>query len=82
MFCRKELPYLGYVIMPGTGVKANPKKVESINNIPVPKNRKQLVAFLQSVGFYRSLIPYYNTLTLSTISRNQEFQELAKRRFK
>ena len=63
LFCRKELPYLGYVVMPGKGIKANPKKVAAIVELKKPTNKKELGTFLQSVGFYRKMIPLYNSLT-------------------
>lgn len=62
LFCRKRLSYLGHVIEPGVGVTPNPKLVEAINKITVPKNRKELVTFLQKVSFYRKMIPLHNKM--------------------
>ena len=63
LFCRKELPYLGFIVMPGKGMKANPKKVKAIVDLKKPTNKKELGTFLQSAGFYRKMIPLYNSLT-------------------
>ena len=63
LFCRKELPYLGHVIKPGKGISPNPKKVQAINDMREPKTKKELGTFLQSLSFYRRMIPLFNRMS-------------------
>ena len=62
LFCRRELPYLGHIIEPGKGIKPNPKKVQAIKDLKDPTTKKQLLTFLQSISFYRRMIPCFNRL--------------------
>lgn len=39
------------------GVKIDPKRVEAINNIPLPRNRKEIQVFLGKINFLRRFIP-------------------------
>ncbi len=56
--CCSELKILGYVVNK-YGVKPCPKKVEVIQNTPVPKTRKQMRAFLGLCNFFRRHIKNY-----------------------
>ena len=58
-FVRKELIYLGHVISEN-GLQVNDKKIESIKDYPVPKNRKNVLQFLGVTGFYRNFIHSYS----------------------
>lgn len=60
LFCRKRLPYLGHVIEAGKGISPNPKKVQSINDMREPTTKRELGTFLQSLSFYRRMIPLFN----------------------
>ena len=75
LFCRKELPYLGHVIQPGKGISPNPKKVQAIRDMKEPKTKKQLGTFLQSLSFYRRMIPLFNRMSspLRTKYNNKKF---------
>jgi len=53
-FGREELEYLGYWITQ-EGIKPLSKKVEAINNLAVPRTRKQLRAFIGMVNYYRDM---------------------------
>lgn len=57
------------------GVKANPKKLDSMVNWPVPKNVKALRGFLGSTGYYRKLIRNYWIIatTLTTLLKKDAF---------
>lgn len=57
-FLKKEVAYLGHLITPD-GVKPDPKKVEAVENFPVPKNTKEVKSFLGLTGYYRRFIPSY-----------------------
>jgi RNase H-like domain found in reverse transcriptase/Reverse transcriptase (RNA-dependent DNA polymerase)/Integrase zinc binding domain/Integrase core domain/Zinc knuckle len=50
--------YLGHVI-DGTGVHCDPVKVQGVNDMPQPKNVKDIQVFLGMVGYYKRFIPKY-----------------------
>ena len=54
-FCLDEVEYLGFVVCE-EGIKTNPKKNEKINNFPIPKDKKELRAFLGLISYYRKFI--------------------------
>lgn len=54
-FLRKEVAFLGHVVT-ADGVRTNPDKIETIKNWPLPKNEKDLRAFLGVLGYYRKFI--------------------------
>ncbi|KAL7726567.1 hypothetical protein ACLKA6_010432 [Drosophila palustris] len=58
----KYLPYLGYVIGDGA-LQTDPRKVEAINQIPVPKTVRQQRSFLGTAGWYRRFIRDYSSLS-------------------
>ncbi|XP_071739648.1 uncharacterized mitochondrial protein AtMg00860-like [Rutidosis leptorrhynchoides] len=68
-FGEEEGNFLGHIVTP-RGIKANPKKIEAIENMPSPKTKKQvqslngklaaLTRFLSKAA-ERSL-PFFNTL--------------------
>jgi hypothetical protein len=54
LFGREELEYLGYWIT-RDGVKPLNKKVEAINNLAAPTNRKELRRFIGLINYYRDM---------------------------
>ena len=54
-FLKKEIAYLGHVITQ-EGVKPDPRKIEAVKNVPVPKGKKNIKQFLGLVGYYRRFI--------------------------
>ena len=54
-FCIDEVEYLGYIVCQ-EGIKTNQKKNEKIRNFPIPKDIKEVRAFLGLVGYYRKFI--------------------------
>lgn len=54
-FLQKEVAFLGHIVTP-EGVKPNPEKISAIKNWPLPKNEKELRAFLGILGYYRKFI--------------------------
>ena len=53
---RSELKYLGFWIT-REGIKPLSKKVEAINNLTSPKNRRELRRFIGLVNYYRDVWP-------------------------
>ena len=54
-FFKQEISYLGHRVSKN-GIATDPKKVEVVNNWPVPKTIKELRSFLGFVGYYRKFI--------------------------
>lgn len=54
-FFAREFEYLGHIIS-HNGIKANPRKIEAINNFPIPKDMKQIQSFLGMINYYRRFI--------------------------
>jgi hypothetical protein len=57
-FLGKNIPILGHIISPN-GIQADPTKISVILDIPTPKNAKELLHFLASVGYFRRFIRNY-----------------------
>ncbi len=53
-FCAEETEYLGYILT-RTGIKPQPKKVQAILAISMPKSFKDLRSFLGMVQYYQDL---------------------------
>lgn len=72
-FLKPEVEFLGFLIST-EGIRANPKKVETINDFPTPKTLKDLRSFLGMAGFYRRFIRDYAKLAkpLTALLRGEE----------
>lgn len=57
-FMMKETAFLGHVITKD-GLKPNPDKISTIQNVQVPKTEKQIKSFLGLTGYYRKFIRDY-----------------------
>ena len=55
-FMKRHIQYLGHLISP-KGIQPLPKKLESIRNMPAPKNPKEIKQFLGLAGYYRKFVP-------------------------
>ena len=60
-FAQTEITYLSTRIS-STGNKPEPKNLEAINELKVPKNRKDLRKFVGLANWVRSYIPKFSTL--------------------
>lgn len=56
LFLREE-KLLGHIV--SRGVKIDPKSVESISNVPLPRNKKEIQVFLGMINFMRTLTLNY-----------------------
>ena len=58
LFALDEGKILGHIVTKD-GVKIDPKRVEVINSIPLPRNKKEVQVFLGRINFLRRFIPNY-----------------------
>ena len=70
-----SVSYLGFVISKD-GIRPNEKKVEAIQNYPIPESPKQLLSFLGVMNYFRGQIPNYADISqplhkLSAVSTNE-----------
>ena len=56
MFFVKEIEYVGFIINK-SGICLNPHKINAINELPEPKDLKQLQSFLGGINYYSKCIP-------------------------
>lgn len=62
-FHTRSTSYLGLIVESG-GIKMDPKKVEAVKNWSIPKNLKDVQAFLGFANFYRRFIRGFSELAL------------------
>ena len=61
-FCTDKVRYLGFILSKD-GIHADPKKIEAIQQLAVPKTRKNVRSFLGMCAFIRETIPKYSHMT-------------------
>jgi hypothetical protein len=59
-FARQEVEYLGHIVSQ-KGIKADPKKLNSVRNFPTPRNLDELRSFLGLANYYRRFIDQFAT---------------------
>lgn len=59
-----KIDYLGHMIN-AYGVMADPKKITTILEWPLPTDIKSLRGFLGLMGYYHKFIKYYGTIATS-----------------
>ena len=69
-FAKPSLTFLGHVLG-GDGLKADPSKIKTIVDWPLPRNLKDLQGFLGLANFLRRYIQGYSTLTAPLTSITQ-----------
>ncbi|GFY06827.1 retrovirus-related Pol polyprotein from transposon 297 [Trichonephila clavipes] len=69
-FVCSRVKYLGLWITP-KGIEVDQDKIAAIQNIPSPRNLKQLQSFLQTCSWYRKFIPNFSDIArpLSNLSK-------------
>jgi hypothetical protein len=53
-----QLPILGHIIS-GDSIKADPDKIASFHNLPIPRTGKQVESFLGMANYLREYVPLY-----------------------
>jgi len=86
-FMKEELIYLGFVVSK-EGLKMDPKKVQEIWNLPIPKNIFEVRSFHGLASFYRKFLRGFSQICAPILEKmnetNQPFKwtEAADRNFK
>ena len=57
-FFRSQIHYLGHMLLV-KGIQPLPKKLDSITNMPAPKNQTEVKQFLGLVGYYHKFVPHF-----------------------
>lgn len=72
-FLQQEIEFLGFIIGKN-GIKTNPKKVQAIAKLPVPKTLKNLRSFLGMSGYYRRFLKDYAKIAkpLTSLLRGED----------
>jgi hypothetical protein len=73
-FGASEVEYLGHLVGKD-GVKVDPKKIETMQDCPHPKNLKSLHGFLGLTGYYRKFVKNYGKIAapLTALLKNNSF---------
>ena len=57
-FFKSEIHYLGHLIS-ADGISPLPDKLDTIKNMPMPKDAKEIKQFLGLTGYYRKFVPRF-----------------------
>ena len=61
-FFKKEIHYLGHFIS-DEGFHPLPEKLDTIQNMPKPRNPKEIKQFLGLCGYYRKFVPHFSDIS-------------------
>ena len=70
-FAAREVAYLGHLVS-ANGVSPDASKVKAIKSFPLPRNVRDVTAFLGLSGYYRSFIPNFATLSKPSTQLTQK----------
>ena len=76
LFLTKKVNYLGYSISQ-QGMSIDQASIDSIKNMPYPKNKRQVQAFLGTTNYFRSFVKNYSDLAeplYSLLRKDKKFQ--------
>ena len=59
-FCQEEVHFLGHIVS-ATGIRADPRKTNLVENWPVPTSTKEVQKFLGLANYYRRFVPNFAT---------------------
>jgi transposase InsO family protein len=71
-FFEEETEYLGFKVGKD-GVKANPKKVEAIKNMPAPKSVREVRGFIGTISYYRRFVPNFSKIAEPLVNLTRKF---------
>ncbi|KAL5594182.1 uncharacterized protein BROUX77_007529 [Berkeleyomyces rouxiae] len=57
-----SIKYLGFIVEPGSGIRADPDKVKAIQEWEAPTSVRGVRSFLGFANFYRCFVPEYSTI--------------------
>ena len=57
-FAKLQVEYLGHVVS-AMGIETDPKKIEAVQEYPIPVNVKEVRFFVGLASYYRRFIPHF-----------------------
>lgn len=63
VFARTEVSYLGHIVS-AEGIRIDPSRITAIQNLPMPRNIRELRGFLGFVNYERRFIQNFSDLTI------------------
>ena len=75
LFLLEEGKLLGHIVTK-YGVKIDPKRVEVINGIAFPRNKKEVHVFLRRINFLRRFIPNYAEIVRHITDMLKKYNEV------
>lgn len=81
VFLKSSVKYLGYLV-DSNGYSPDNDKIQAINNIEVPANRKQLAKFISTISYYSKFIPNFQVIAkelyaISPVNRFNKFERIS-----
>ena len=61
-FFKREVKYLGHVVISEEGVRTNPEKTQTINDWKVPSTEKELRSYLGISSYYRKFVQGFSKI--------------------
>ena len=74
VFAADEVQYLDYIVTTD-GIKPDPDKKKTINEIKFPKNPKEMIRFLGGLNFYRDFIKKFSCIASILYKMSQSIQK-------